>query len=307
MIIAAGLTPAWQQMLLFDRFRVGEVNRALEARWCASGKVLNVGLALHHLGGPNVTIALVGGQSGESIDREFTDLGIQHVWIQARRPTRACTTILDRSSAVTTELVENAAPVDAEEVERFIEAYARAARSARMVVLSGSLPPGAPATFYRTLLERTPCPAVVDTRGPELVEALPLKPFVVKPNREELGKTVGREIRTDEDLVAAIQEVHRRGAQWVVVSDGKGRLVASGEGAVRKYWPAPVETVNPIGCGDCLAAGIAWAWDQGMPMPEAVRFGMAAAAENAAMLLPSRLELEKVRRRMADVGMEGPG
>jgi 1-phosphofructokinase family hexose kinase len=304
LIIAAGLTPAWQQMLVFERFRVGEVNRAAEACWCASGKVLNVGLALHHLGGPNLTIALVGGASGESIERELAGLGMRHVSIAARRPTRACTTILDRSSGVTTELVENAAPVEGAELERFIDAYARAAAAASMVVLSGSLPPGAPATFYRALLERTPCRAVLDARGPELLEALPLKPFVVKPNREELGKTVGREIRGEEDLLWAVAEVHRHGAEWVVVSDGKGRLLASGGGAVRRFRPASVPTVNPIGCGDCLAAGIAWATVDGMAMPEAVRFGMAAAAENAAMLLPSRLDLEKVRRRMAEVGVE---
>ena len=304
MIIAAGLTPAWQQVLLFDRFRVGEVNRAVEAVWCASGKVINAGLALHHLGGPSTTLALVGGQSGESIARELSDLGVERVLIESRRSTRVCTTILDRSSGVTTELVENAAPVEAAEIAAFIEAYAEAARGARMAVLSGSLPKGAPPTFYRTLLERTPCRAVVDARGEELLETLPLEPFVVKPNREELGRTIGREIRSEEDLLEAIADVHRRGAEWVVVSDGKGRLIASGEGALRMYRPATVPTVNPIGCGDCLAAGIAWACDRGMAVPEAVRFGMAAAAENAAMLLPSRLDLDKVRRRMAEVEME---
>ena len=39
MIVAAGLTPAWQQILRFDALRLGEVNRAVEAHWCASGKV----------------------------------------------------------------------------------------------------------------------------------------------------------------------------------------------------------------------------------------------------------------------------
>ena len=45
MILSAGLTPAWQQILVFDGFRYGEVNRAAEAVWCASGKVFNAGIA----------------------------------------------------------------------------------------------------------------------------------------------------------------------------------------------------------------------------------------------------------------------
>ena len=76
MILAAGLTPAWQQMLVFDGLRVGEVNRAREALWCASGKVLNVGIALHHLGGPSRTIALIGGPSGDGIERGLLGLFI---------------------------------------------------------------------------------------------------------------------------------------------------------------------------------------------------------------------------------------
>ena len=58
MILSAGLTPAWQQILVFDAFRYGEVNRASEVLWCASGKVFNAGIAAHHLGGPSRTLAL---------------------------------------------------------------------------------------------------------------------------------------------------------------------------------------------------------------------------------------------------------
>ena len=49
MILAAGLSPAWQQIMTLAELRIGEVNRARDVQWCASGKVLNVGLALHRL------------------------------------------------------------------------------------------------------------------------------------------------------------------------------------------------------------------------------------------------------------------
>ena len=98
MIIAAGLTPAWQQILTFDGLRFGQVNRAREAHWTASGKVLNVGLALHHLGGPNLTLALVGGLPGKTIEQQFSSLGANSRWVWSERPTRVCTTLLDRSA-----------------------------------------------------------------------------------------------------------------------------------------------------------------------------------------------------------------
>lgn len=246
----------------------------------------------------------MGGAPGESIERELASLGISCRLVKARRPTRVCTTILDRASGATTELVENAAPVEPDEVAEFVRAYEESARGARMAVLSGSLPPGAPGTFYRDLMARTRGRVVLDARGPELLEALALRPFCVKPNREELGKTFGRELRTDEDIKDAMRETVRLGAEWAVVSAGKDRLWVLSSSGLHAFRPAKVPTVNPIGCGDCLAAGIAWSADRGADMLDAVRFGMAAAAENAAMLLPSRLDLERVRRRMADVTME---
>ena len=92
-ILSAGLTPAWQQILVFDAFHPGEVNRAVEAHWCSSGKVLNAGIAAQHLSrgsnrrgqsrsrsGENwdsprassLTLATVGGPPLAEIDREFT-------------------------------------------------------------------------------------------------------------------------------------------------------------------------------------------------------------------------------------------
>ena len=295
MILAAGLTPAYQQMLVFDDFRLGEVNRARQVFKCASGKVLNVGLALHHLGGTNMTLALIGGLEGESIDREFASLGISRRWIWSPKPTRICTTILDRSGGAATELVENALPVEAEQLDQFSETFGGLAGTARIVVLSGSLPAGAPKAFYRDLIGRTGARVILDASGQELLAALPLHPFCVKPNREELSRTLGRELNTESDLKAALREVQRLGAEWVVVSQGSKMLWASGEGKLYLFQPAKVQTVNPIGSGDCLAAGIAWALRSGMEMSDAIHFGMAAAAENASMMLPGRLDLDRVR------------
>lgn len=78
MILSAGLTPAWQQIVVFDNFRYGEVNRASEVWWCASGKVFNAGIAAHHLGGPSRTLAPVGGPPREQIEHELDDMGLSY-------------------------------------------------------------------------------------------------------------------------------------------------------------------------------------------------------------------------------------
>ena len=72
-----------------------------------------------------------------------------------------------------------------------------------------------------------------------------------------------------------------------------------------RFHPLPVEkVVNPIGCGDAMAAAIAWATRQGLGVVEAVRLGIAAAAENLRQLLPCRFDPARVRQRAAEVCFE---
>ncbi len=307
LILAAGLTPAWQQILRFSQLNLGEVNRALEAHGCASGKVLNVGLALHHLrGGENArTLALVGGTAGNAIMAEFAQLGAAARWVASGQSTRVCTTVLEQSGR-TTELVENAAAVAASELRAFAEAYVEEAAAAELVVLSGSLPEGTPADYYRHLLERTHAGVLADARGAELQAMLlsPRPPLVVKPNRQELEATLGRPLGSDAELVRGMRELNEAGADWVVVSQGASAVWLTSVREVVRFVPPRLAAVNAIGCGDCLAAGITHALAEGQGMTDAVRYGIGAAGDNLTQLLPARLSAERVEQIAARVVVE---
>lgn len=300
-ILSAGLTPAWQQILLFDSFTPGEVNRARQVHWGASGKVLNAARALHHLGAACKALTLVGGSTGAAIRRDIAELAIAARWIEGSTPTRVCTTLLDRSRRQATELVPNAAQATAEELEAFRAAYAEEAATAAVVVLIGSLPVGTPAGYYRDLLTRTPCPVVLDARGPELLEALHARPFLVKPNRSELQQTLGHELQGDAELFEALREINERGAEWVVVTDGSNPVYARSSRYLYRLQAPRMEVVNPIGCGDCLAAGIAQGLSMGCEPLDAIRRGLAVAANKVSQMLPGYVEREPVEALVASV------
>jgi tagatose 6-phosphate kinase len=304
-ILAAGLTPAWQQIARFNGLALGEVNRAAEVHWCASGKVLNVGVALAHLGAQCRVISPLGDDVAERAWREFARFGLSARLVVYQGPTRVCTTLIDSASARVTELVENAQPLGAECLADFRAAYEEEAARAEIVVLSGSLPSGTPATFYRDLLSLTPGRALLDARGPELLAALERRPFLIKPNREELSLTVGRPLDDDRKLWSAMRELIERGAEWIVVTEGTRAVWAGSADGLVRLQPLTIEqAVNPIGCGDCLAAGIAWGLSRGDDTLAAIRLGIAAAAQNAAQLLPGRLDGPKALRQADDVRTE---
>jgi 1-phosphofructokinase family hexose kinase len=290
MILVAGLSPVWQQVLLLDTLAVGEVNRAREVHWCASGKVLNAARALHHFGAPGKALTVVGGVPGEEVRRDFARLGVAARWVEVATPTRVCTTVVEAARRTATELVPEAGAVSDAERAAFLAAYGDEAAVAAVAVLIGSLPAGTPAGFYRELLARTPGKAVLDARGPELLEALHEKPFLVKPNRDELQRTLGRALPGAPDLFDAMREMNERGAEWVVITDGANPVHVRGHGRLYRLGTPRVSVVNPIGCGDCLAAGTAWAVYRGLGPVDAIRYGLAVAADKLGRLLPGLVD-----------------
>jgi 1-phosphofructokinase family hexose kinase len=312
MILVAGLSPAWQQIAQLPHLRVGEVNRARSVQWCASGKVLNVGLALHRLRGlaedsPEVQVlSVAGGPAGDELRAQCARWGVPVEWIATRAPTRVCTTLLDQQTGRTTEIVENAGPIEPEELAAFEAAFRERVRDARVVVLAGSFPAGTPVDFYARLARHTTAPLVVDAQGAPLLATLAARPAVIKPNREELGNTLGRAIDTHEHLIAALAECQARGAQGVVITQGAEPVMVSSGNATSWLRPPTVPVVNPIGSGDCLAAGLAWGLARGLSLLESAQWGVAAAADNVSQLGPADLSAPRVRGLFSQVRVE-PG
>jgi 1-phosphofructokinase family hexose kinase len=303
-IVAAGLSPAWQQILVCDEVAIGEVNRAVEAIWGASGKVLNVARAVSSLGADIETVCPLGGRSGEAIREEFAADGIPAAWIATDAPTRVCTTVIDRSSGCVTEYVENAPAITYDEFAEFVATCAANVPRADIAVFTGSLPKvinrPPQVDVWKTLLHEASL-GILDVRGAELLEALSARPFLVKPNRGELSLTMGRPLASMTDVMRAMRELNTAGAQWVLVTAGSGDVLLSSRKAAWRFVPPRKSPVNPIGCGDCLAAGIAVAIDEGAEIIDAVRYGIAAAADNLTQLLPARLDQDRVANIAATV------
>jgi fructose-1-phosphate kinase PfkB-like protein len=280
MILVVGLSPAWQRTLEFDSIQLGEVNRAKRVSETASGKGVNVARVARQLGARVRLLTVAGGERGKLLACELPWARV----VPVKAETRICQTILTGNA---TELVEEAGPLGREEVSRVLRAFADELRRATLVVLTGTVPGGCGDTFYARLIttaQRRGVRVLVDAQGQLLVNAFKARPFLVRVNRVELA--VAR---------------RRRGSEWLVVSDGTGRIeVASDEGR----WslkPPRVKVVNPVGSGDAMLAGIACGLHRGRPMIEAIRLGVACGAANALTPLPGFVrsaDFEKLLRQV---------
>ena len=307
MILCLGTTPVLQRTMLFDRFHLDAVNRAVEVTEHASGKSINVARVLHALGEEAAVAGFLGGDTGRQIRADLAAAGIANDFISVRPRTRMCVTVMDRSNDSATELVEEASEVEKPAWGKLRQRIAELLPRAKVLVLSGSLPPGAPQDFYAWCVNRATESAVitiVDASGEPLRRALASRPLVVKPNRSELAKTLDTPIESDAALRDAIKRLIEQGPAWAVVTEGKaGAVVSDGE----RFWrirPPQVKAINPIGSGDALAAGLASAIARGQRLPEACQLGVACGAANALTPVAGIVRAEDVAELIEKVRLE---
>jgi fructose-1-phosphate kinase PfkB-like protein len=100
-----------------------------------------------------------------------------------------------------------------------------------------------------------------------------------------------------------MNDLSDRGAEWVVVTTGAQAVWASSsrDGCYQLAPPRVERVVNPIGCGDCVAAGIAVGLDAGRDVVESLKLGIATASDNLGSLLPARIDPSYVEQIAAKI------
>lgn len=298
MILCVGTTPAVQRVMIFPSLVLDQPNRAAKVIECSAGKAVNVARVLGALGEPGLVTGFLGGPSGQFIRRDLDATGIPHQFVEVVATTRLCVTLIDQSAGTATEAVEDPSAIEPAAWETLVMVIHNALPKARLLVLSGSLPPGAPEDFYAECVRAANAAGIrtiLDARGEPLRRALQYRPFVVKPNRAELAETVGFSLDSDDALRDAIRKLIAVGPTWAVITLGaEGCVISDG----KTFWRLSVPRVRPVsavGSGDSFTAGLAASIARGIGLPQAAVLASACGISNALSPLPGHIRLEEVQ------------
>jgi tagatose 6-phosphate kinase len=307
MILCIGTTPAAQRVMIFPRLHIDAVNRAVTTLDGAAGKSINVAKVLHSLGARPLATGFLGSGRGAEIAVILASRNVQSEFIRVAPPARQCITVIDQAGGTVTELVEESRPVEPAAYTQLAGLVEQRLGECRAVIMSGSLTPGGPVDFYRRCTElarRAQVLSCVDAQGASLAASLEARPGLIKPNRLELAATVARELSDEQAALAAMRELHERGAERVVVTSGKGPVLAfDGAGSWRIH-PPVIQALNPIGSGDAFTAALVWRLLTGDDLGESCRWGTAAGAANALTPMPGDLDREQVEKLAPQVRVE---
>ncbi|XVQ13971.1 1-phosphofructokinase [Spirillospora sp. CA-255316] len=293
MIVTVTLNPSLDRTIEVDVLARGEMIRARSARLDPGGKGVNVSRALLAGDVTSTAVVTVGGPEGEQLRRLLAAEGLAVRAVPVAGRTRSNVTIAEPGGVVT-KLNEPGAPLSGGELAEVAGAVAAESAAASWVAGCGSLPPGVPDGIYAELCSRVSADGIrvaIDSSGPALLAALPARPDLVKPNREELAEAVGRPVGRLADVVEAARELRDRGARGVLVSLGSdGAVLVDDDGVIAGDAPV-AHPRSTVGAGDALLAGFLAAGARGPgALAEALAWG-AAAVRLPASRMPRRSDI----------------
>ena len=281
MITSVSLNPSIDRTLTVESFVPGGLNRVVSKSDVAAGKGVNVALTVSGLGLDSECVGFMFQDGGTQFEKRLALNSTPYEFIWCEGGVRTNVKVFDRATGVVTELNESGSPVDEEALRRMVDLVVDHAEDSDYLILSGSMPRGCPADFYRTLIRAVDglgCRCVLDAEGDRLKYGLEANPFMIKPNRYELEIMTGRPLSSLADIRDAALRYIDMGVEVVAVSLGAdGAMITDG----RETFFAPrinIEVKGTVGAGDAMVAGLSAGFMAERSLEECFRMGVACAS-----------------------------
>ena len=276
MILSICPNPSLDYTIELDFLNVGRMNRILSKRENFAGKAINVAISVKRLGGDCVLTGFMFEENGRQFLHRFKqeNLPCEFVWNDGN--VRVNYKIIDRKSMMT-EINDKGAPVGEDKQAELISLASRLAENADIAVMSGSLPQGVKSDFYARLCSsiKGDVKKIVDAEGDALIEAVKRGVYMIKPNLDELERTIGKPLDTREEMLSACKDLILMGAENVLLSLGRrGAILTNG---VESYFckSASVAVNSTVGAGDSMVAAACLQIEKGASMPEILKNAVA--------------------------------
>lgn len=256
MIYSVTLNPSIDFIVRVKDFQLGETNRAYEDNFSAGGKGIMVSKLLKNVKTDCVNLGFLGGFTGTFIEQNLKNLNILSDFVTVNENTRINVKLKTETE---TEINCQGPKISDSEKKEFLDKI-RKIKSDDFVILSGSVPSNLGNDFYITIIEilnKNGVKFTLDSSGETFSKSLKYKPFLIKPNKDELKEYARREFKNNQEIVNYVRENLVDKAEYVIISlGGEGALYIDKKFSLFAY-PLRVKdnVVNTVGAGDSVVAG----------------------------------------------------
>ena len=282
MIYTITFNPALDYISQVNNFEIGKIIRTETEKILPGGKGLNVSTVLGNLGIESTALGFIAGFTGEELKRDIEQRGIKTDFIKVEKGlTRINVKI---SSKEETALNGNGPEITEEDIKQLLKKIDNI-KSEDTVILAGNIPKCINNNIYEIIckkLEQNKVRFIVDATKELLMNVLRYKPFLIKPNKEELEETFKEKIETKEEIIEHAKKLQKMGARNVLISlGGDGAMLVTTEN--KEYFlNAPKgKVLNTVGAGDSMVAGFVAGYEKSGDYQYAFKVGLATGSASA--------------------------
>lgn len=297
MIYTITFNPALDYVIRVQDFNVGKINKSQKEYIYPGGKGINVSIVLKTLGQETTAIGFISGFVGKEIEKQVQKYGVQTDFIEIENDnSRINVKILGESEE--TAINAKGPYIELKYIELLYKKL-EILEEKDILVLSGSVPNGVPDNIYEEICKKVKdknIKVVVDSTGELLVNTLKYRPYLIKPNQQELEEIFGIKITSQDEALKYAKQLQIKGAKNVIVSMGSdGAVLLDENGYSYKMKALNTENaVNTVGAGDSMVAGFLAGREMFNNYEKALEIGVAAAtATTNTIFLAKRENIEK--------------
>lgn len=282
MIYTVTFNPSLDYIVSVRNFEEGSVNRVSDEMILPGGKGINVSIVLNNLGMESHLLGFIAGFTGKEIERMVSDDGCISEFIKVDNGFSRIN--VKMRSEKESEINGIGPAISNSEMIQLLDKLDKL-KEGDVLVLAGSIPASIPDTIYydiMKMLSDRKIMIVVDATKDLLLNVLPLHPFLIKPNKQELAEMMNLENLSKEDIVKNAFELQKRGARNVLVSmAGEGAILVTEDGDVYSSAAHKGNVVNSVGAGDSMVAGFIYGYLKNKDYKDAFETGLCAGSASA--------------------------
>ncbi|KQA97617.1 1-phosphofructokinase [Vibrio metoecus] len=279
-VVTITLNPALDLTGSMNQLNVGSVSLVEQSSLHAAGKGVNVAKVLSELGADVTVTGFLGRDNQELFCQLFNQLGVRDEFIRIDGATRINVKLVEHNGAVS-DINFPGITVTQADIDAFEATLLRLAQDHDYFVLAGSLPKGISpqrCAGWISQLRSMNKKVLFDSSREALMVGLEARPWLIKPNDEELSQWCGKELSTLKECQQAASQLAQKEIENIVISMGANGVMWLNENEWLHAKPPKMQVVSTVGAGDTLVAGLCWGHMQHMEKNDLLRFATALSA-----------------------------
>lgn len=280
-IITLTINPAYDIHLYIPDFRPGMENTVSSCRTEAGGKGINTSRALAANGIVSTAYFLAGRDNAEAFLKELDAAGLRYKYLLYDGVIRENITV--HSGGAETRMSLQGGKIPEQAIESIFDMVGECVDGNTILTFAGRLPSEISREYIISRLAslvQSGVKIAVDSSSFDMSDISRIKPWFIKPNREEISALCGENLTAESDIISAARQIYESGTAHVLVTlGGEGAIYAGGEFCCRII-PPKISVRSTIGAGDSSIAGFCAAYSREKSLQEclinAAAYGSAA-------------------------------